>query len=141
MVKKWCQLTSSAQGSSGVKTTKEIGGKAERFAQQYIRKQGLKVLATNVGYPFGEIDLIAEDGNELVFIEVRFRSGRSHGTAVETVQRSKQRRIALASQAWLAGNRAYQNHYCRFDLIAIDSVIDSKHTNWEKNAFQTPGYQ
>ena len=141
MAKKWYQLTSSSNRNSRGKTTKEIGSKAELFAQRYLRKQGLKVLATNIGYPFGEIDLIAEDGDELVFIEVRFRSNQSHGTAAETVQKPKQRRIVLASQAWLANNPTYQNHYCRFDLIAIDSVMDSKHTNWEKNAFQTSGYQ
>lgn len=140
MVNKWYQQTFSFNQRSGGKTTKEIGSRAEQFAQQYLRKQGLKVLATNVGYPFGEIDLIAEDGDELVFIEVRFRSSQSHGTAAETVQKPKQRRIVLASQAWLANNRTYQNHYCRFDLIAIDSVMDSKHTSWEKNAFQTSGY-
>lgn len=141
MAKKWYQQSFSFNQRPGGKTTKEIGSKAEQFAQQYLRKQGLKVLATNVGYPFGEIDLIAEDGNELVFIEVRFRSNCSHGTAAETVQKPKQRRIVLASQAWLANNQTYQNHYCRFDLIAIDSVIDSKHTNWERNAFHSPGYQ
>lgn len=136
-MKGWYRRTRNPDG----KTTKEIGEKAERFAQQFLRQNGLKILANNVSYSFGEIDLIAEDGDELVFIEVRFRSNPSHGSAAETVRMQKQQRIILASQAWLKNNQSYRHHYCRFDLIAIDSVIDSNHIDWEKNAFQTAGYQ
>lgn len=136
MEKKWCWLTKASKKNS----TNGVGAQAELFAKDYIQRRGLKFLANNVSYPFGEIDLIAEDGGELVFIEVRFRSDSLYGAAVDTVQAQKQKRLVLAANRWLADNQTYQNHYCRFDLIAIDSVIDAKHTRWEKNAFQTPGY-
>ncbi len=118
--------------------TKKIGTKAEKFAQKLIRNYGLKLIATNVNYPFGEIDLIAEDAAELVFIEVRFRSNTSHGSALESVAHQKQKRLILAAQRWLKENQSYQNRYCRFDVIAIDSTIDTRHTNWQKNAFEVP---
>jgi|SaaInlV_100m_DNA_5_1039725.scaffolds.fasta_scaffold01190_5 putative endonuclease len=121
-------------------STKAIGNKAEKLAQKFIRSSGLKLIASNVRYSFGEIDLIAEDSDELVFIEVRFRSNSSHGLAAETVGSQKQRRLVSAAQAWLRDNQTYCNHYCRFDVIAIDSLIDTKHISWQKNAFQVPGY-
>lgn len=136
MQKKWCLRDKKALG----KSANQNGAKAERLAKQFIRKQGLSFLAKNVRYPFGEIDLIAEDGEELVFIEVRFRSGSLHGKASETVSERKQKRLTLAAQRWLMDNQSYQNHYCRFDLIAIDSRIDLQHLNWEKNAFQASEY-
>jgi putative endonuclease len=137
MAKKWCRQTRQRR----TQTAREIGAKAENFALSFLKRNGLKLVARNVNYPFGEIDLIAKDREELVFIEVRFRSTPSHGRAAETISTQKQRRIVLASQRWLKDNQSYQNHYCRFDVIAIDSVIDSKHTSWEKNAFHAPEYQ
>ena len=134
MVKKWCWQTEA----SARKTPGDIGAAAEQLAENYICRQGLKFIARNVSYPFGELDLIVEDREELVFVEVRFRSNSNYGSAAETVSIKKQKRLLLAAQRWLADNQRYQNHYCRFDLIAIDSFVDSKHLIWEKNAFQAP---
>ena len=136
MRKKWCLRDKYSLRISA----NQRGEKAERLAKQYICSQGLTFLAKNVRYPFGEIDLIAEDGDELVFIEVKFRSNSSHGLASETVSKKKQKRLTLAAQRWLKDNQRYQNRYCRVDLIAIDSRIDVKHLNWEKNAFQASEY-
>ncbi len=117
-----------------------IGNKAEDFAQKFLKKRGLKIITRNSRYKLGEIDIIAEGGEDLGFVEVRFRSGTSRGGAMESVADKKQKRLVRAAQLWLQENRAYQNHYCRFDLIAINSVIDIEHTNWEKDAFQTTGF-
>lgn len=139
MATKWYWSNKNKSGAKQKSVdTKSTGNKAEQLAQKLIRKQGLKLLAANVNYSFGEIDLIAEDVKELVFIEVRFRANSSHGSAAETVAAQKQRRIIMAAQRWLKENQSYQNHYCRFDVIAIDSVIDFKHINWQKNAFEVP---
>lgn len=113
---------------------------AEKFTHNYLCQKGLKFIDRNVSYPFGEIDLIFLDNQELVFIEVRFRSSQIYGGALASVTKKKQKRLLLAAQKWLKDNQRYQNYYCRFDLIAIDSSIDTKHLNWEKNAFQANEY-
>lgn len=121
-------------------SAQKIGKNAEDFAQKLLRDKGLKIIGRNLRYKLGEIDIIAEDGEELVFVEVRFRSRATRGEAAESVSAKKQKRLIRAAQTWLQQHKYYQNHYCRFDLVAINSVIDIEHTNWEKNAFQTTGF-
>lgn len=116
--------------------TTEIGSTAEDFARTFLRRQGLTIIDRNFISNLGEIDLIAEDGSELVFVEVRFRANASHGSASESVTLQKRLRLIKTAQIWLQSHQRYTSHYCRFDVIAIDSVINTKHTTWEKNAFQ-----
>jgi|MEHZ01.4.fsa_nt_MEHZ011272893.1_11 putative endonuclease len=121
-------------------SAQQIGKHAEDFAQKFLCDKGLKIIGRNLRYKLGEIDIIAEDGEDLVFVEVRFRSGATRGEAAESVSEKKQKRLIRAAQTWLQQHKSYQNHYCRFDLVAINSVIDIEHTDWEKNAFQTTGF-
>jgi|TARA_B110000483_G_scaffold226488_1_gene287298 putative endonuclease len=90
-------------------------------------------------YKLGEIDIIVEDGEDLIFVEVRFRSGATRGEAAESVSEKKRKRFIRAAQKWLQQHISYQNHYCRFDLVAINSVIDIKHTDWKKMYFKRLG--
>lgn len=121
-------------------SAQQLGKNAEDFAYKLLKDKGLKIIGRNLRYKLGEIDIIAEDGEEVVFVEVRFRSGATRGVAAESVSEKKQRRLIRAAQTWLQQHKSYQNRYCRFDLVAINSVIDLEHTTWDKNAFQTTGF-
>jgi len=102
------------------RTSKQkAGDEAETQARQYLEKQGLKLLTTNYRCKCGEIDLIMQHGQMLVFIEVRCRAGSRYGSAAETVDRRKQHKIIKAAQFYLQQHR--REVACRFDVIALTS--------------------
>lgn len=80
----------------------------------------------------GEIDLIMKDGEELVFVEVRYRHRNTHGISAETVTYTKQKRLLRTAKAYLQKRNLFDKIPCRFDVIAIDG----QQTRWIKNAFQ-----
>ena len=93
------------------------GQDSEERALKYLKKRGLKLRARNYSSRYGEIDLIMQDEDTLVFVEVRYRKHDSHGSAVESVDYHKQSRIANTAESYL------QIHpwdgSCRFDIVAI----------------------
>jgi putative endonuclease len=95
------------------------GAAAEDAALEHLRAGGLQLLARNVRYPFGEIDLVMREGATLAFVEVRYRRGQGFGGAAASVNRDKRRKLARAAQAWLGGHRAYAHAPCRFDVVAV----------------------
>ncbi|HXW52592.1 MAG TPA: YraN family protein [Myxococcota bacterium] len=106
----------------------ETGKKAEDVAAAFLERRGLKIVAKNVVYPFGELDLVALHNKTLVFVEVKYRHTLSYGFPEESITRSKQRKVALAAEAFL---QKYQGPlpYCRFDVISMwgnlgDPVIE-----------------
>ena len=97
------------------------GYRSEDRAARWLEDQGLRVLERNLLCRAGEIDLVALDGQVLVFVEVRYRGSNSHGGAAASVNRRKQRRLVRAAQYFLpglvrrhCGNRAPA---CRFDVV------------------------
>ena len=98
-------------------------------------ERGLAVLARNVRYPFGEIDLIARDAATLVFVEVRFRRNTRFGGAAVSVDAGKRRKIARAAQAWLSSHRQYSAAPCRFDVVAVSPAGDELGCEWIRSAF------
>ena len=108
-------------------TTKSRGDDAEERALQHLLAQGLTLVERNYRVARGpsargaEVDLIMRapdaDGT-LVFVEVRQRSGRTHGGAAATVTRGKQRRCILGAQFYLSNLKVWPP--CRFDVVAID---------------------
>jgi putative endonuclease len=95
------------------------GNAAEDAALAHLRAAGLVLLARNVRYPFGEIDLVMREGATLAFVEVRYRHGASFGGAVASVDAKKRRKLARAAQAWLGSHRQYAQAPCRFDVVAV----------------------
>lgn len=114
--------------------TKETGQQYESQALAYLQQQGLTLLKRNYHSRFGEIDLIMRDGQQLVFVEVRYRRSRSFGGAIYSISAAKQRRIAQTAQSYLQGRRDDRSS-CRFDVIAIDANTD---INWITAAFDSP---
>ena len=113
----------------------QLGAAAETAAQAFLIERGLAVLARNVRYPFGEIDLIARDAATLVFVEVRFRRNTRFGGAAVSVDAGKRRKIARAAQAWLSSHRQYSAAPCRFDVVAVSPAGDELGCEWIRSAF------
>jgi putative endonuclease len=95
------------------------GSSGETLAAQFLRRKGMVVLARNYRCRAGEIDLVARDGDAVVFVEVKERTGRSHGTAVEAVTWSKRRRIVRAARVYASAHGLTESPL-RFDVVAID---------------------
>lgn len=111
---------------------KQIGKHYENIACQYLLKQGLLLIAKNSQYPLGEIDLIMQDKQCLVFVEVRYRKNANFGDAAMTVTLSKQKKIKQAAQLWmLSENLNIEDTEFRFDIFAITG----KNQKWIINAF------
>jgi putative endonuclease len=99
-------------------STTAKGRTAEERAESFLRRRGYEIVERNARSAFGEIDLIALEGGDLVFVEVRSRADDSTGGAEETVGAIKQRQVARAAAAYLA-ERAPRFETCRFDVVAI----------------------
>src|SRR4051794_12337739 len=92
-----------------------LGSRGEDEAAQYLRRQGLRVLVRGYRTPWGEVDLIARDGDTLVFVEVK---ARKKGEPAAAVTLEKQRRLTLAALRFLKENALLEQR-CRFDVVAI----------------------
>ncbi|MCX7828474.1 MAG: YraN family protein [Thermanaerothrix sp.] len=94
------------------------GALGERMGARYLVEMGWRVLERNVRYPFGEIDIVAHDGSQLVFVEVRLRKANPFQGAADTVGPRKLRRLEMAARAF-AESRDFSGSY-RIDLLAIE---------------------
>ena len=95
------------------------GAKGEATAVQYLQRHGYKILKQNYRYERGEIDIVAEDNNELVFVEVKARHSHAYGMPEESVTPKKQQQIRTVAEGYLAEHNSNER-VCRFDVIAID---------------------
>lgn len=114
---------------------RQLGQDAEDAALAYLQARGLQLLARNVRYPFGELDLIVGDGAAVAFVEVRFRSNSQFGGALMSVNANKRRKLARAAQAWLKSRREFSNAPCRFDVVAVAAVSGKLLCEWIPSAF------
>ena len=97
------------------------GAQAERAAAQFLEEQfSYRILERNFRSRFGEVDLIAEDGDVLCFVEVRSRTTSRYGEALETVNARKRRRIGLTARQFLVLNQL-EHRACRFDVVTLQS--------------------
>lgn len=110
-----------------------LGMEAERTAEAWLINQGLQLIQRNMRCRVGEIDLIMFDHEALIFFEVRYRSHPSYGSAAESVNWQKQRKILRAARFFLAANPSWSNFPCRFDIIAFEG---DNTPIWYRNAFQ-----
>ena len=109
---------------------KLLGAKGEKLAVKYLKKQGCKILERNYRTPFGEADIIAQDGEEIAFIEVKTRTTDSYGTPSEAVGSNKQQRYRKIAQCYWVQTGEEPN--ARFDVAEVwaDGTIE-----YIKNAF------
>ncbi len=114
---------------------RQAGSQWEKTAETFLCARGLKPLQRNFTSRFGEIDLIMEDDKTVVFVEVKYRVNKSHGSGADAVTLHKQRRISLTAAWFLAMNPARAEQYCRFDVISIDPGKGDEGITWIKSAF------
>ncbi len=112
------------------------GAACEDRALRELGKAGLRLLARNVRYRFGEIDLVMRERDMLVFVEVRLRSARGFGDAGDSVDTHKQRRLISAASAYLAANPGLATLPCRFDVVGFVDAQDNSPMEWIKDAFR-----
>lgn len=110
------------------------GEKAESEVSDYLQKQGLSLVERNYFCKAGEIDLIMQDNDILVFVEVRFRKKSKYGTGVESVTKSKQQKIIRAAKYYLLEKNSFDKINCRFDVVASTHDNENKML-WIKDAF------
>jgi putative endonuclease len=97
----------------------ETGRAAEDAAAELLRAKGLTIVERNFRAKVGEIDLVARDRDEIVFVEVRARASSSFGGAAASVGGAKRRKLIKAAGVWLQA-RAWAGP-CRFDVVAVDA--------------------
>jgi putative endonuclease len=115
------------------------GERGESMACRLLEGQGFRVLARNYRCRGGEIDVIVEEGDVLVFVEVKQRSGSSHGGGAEAVTRTKRRRIIHAARLF-AARRGLSDRPIRFDVVSIDRDSQgAEHTRHDRGAFDAQG--
>ncbi|MEN8257078.1 MAG: YraN family protein [Thermodesulfobacteriota bacterium] len=112
---------------------KALGKEGERQAGLYLEKQGLVIIERNFRTRSGEIDLVVRDKKELVFVEVKTRSGTDFGTALEAVHSRKCRQIVRVASEYLLQNDGFDQPV-RFDVIGI-LLGDNPQFEHIKNAF------
>jgi putative endonuclease len=117
------------------RTRRERGRLGEALAEQYLRARGARILARNLHLRHAEIDLLALHRGVLCVVEVRLRSGPGFGSALESVDPRKQRRLAQAAAALLARGGLPPHRALRFDVIAIDASRDPPHLEHIPDAF------
>ena len=121
-----------------------FGKKGETLAAKYLKKQGYRILETNFKNTIGEIDIICQDGDEIVFVEVKSRKNKKFGEPKEAVTSSKKKKISMVAQSYLkdieSGLRrkgAFQKVRARFDVVSV-TLSENGSTSFEtiKNAFE-----
>lgn len=104
----------------------------ESLALDYLQQQGLQLVARNVSSRFGELDLVCKQGQQWVFVEVKYRRSMAFGGAAAAVTVAKQQKLRQTAAWYLQQQRSQAP--CRFDVIAI--VGDAPYQlDWIRNAF------
>lgn len=109
------------------------GKDAENRACRYLQAQGLQLLHRNYRSKGGEIDLILQDTDSLVFVEVRYRRQTGFGSAAESVDWRKQSRLIACARHFLQAHPDTARQPCRFDVISVSGP--SYDIGWIRNAF------
>jgi putative endonuclease len=98
--------------------TKPVGDRGEAEAARFLKRKGFTILAQGYRCPLGELDLVAQDGHTVVFVEVKARRGTGGDPPQAAVDLRKQRRLTRLAAAYL--NRyALHGRACRFDVVAV----------------------
>ena len=98
---------------------KELGAKGEEIAVRHLKSRGYRILERNYRTRLGEIDIIAEQGDDLVFIEVKTRSDTLFGSAFESVTKQKQKQLSKVALEYVS-KQGWHNRPSRFDVVGIE---------------------
>ena len=109
---------------------RDIGTAYEIIAAEYVKKQGVRIREMNYRITRGEIDIIGEDKDCIIFIEVKYRKTASYGYPWEAVSGSKQKQICRVARQYCYSKKI--NKQVRYDIISICG----EEISWFKNAFE-----
>jgi putative endonuclease len=98
---------------------RNLGDAGERYAERRLSEQGWQILDRNWRGDSGEVDLVADDGECVVFVEVKTRRGESHGRAEETITPSKSARLIQLGAQYVSEHSEIEDRFWRIDLVAI----------------------
>lgn len=107
----------------------------EAAARRELERHGLRLRDANVRYRGGELDLVMDHGEVLVFVEVRYRRGASFGGGVGSVNAAKCRKMARAAGLYLASHPFLASRTCRFDVMSMSGEDEAPRFEWIRNAF------
>ena len=118
---------------------RSFGQEGESAAEQYLRHKGYRIVARNLRSSVGELDLVAEDGQVLVFVEVKARRTGAFGGAIHAVHQRKQKKLIQLAALYLARHHI-KDRLCRFDVVLLQGV-GTLPTQIEhiQNAFEVSG--
>ena len=120
--------------STGRTSKSRLGSRGEDLTEQFLVQQGFKVIARNYRAGHGEIDLIAWEGNVLVFIEVKTATSLAFGEPETWVDEKKQRTIIRTAISYLQHNHI-EDTDCRFDVVAVNLSHRQHEIHHYRNAF------
>lgn len=112
------------------------GKQAEILALNYLKAQGLKPLQQNFHCRFGEIDLIMQEKNAIIFIEVKYRQHNAFGGGLAAITPSKQRKLRLTASHYLQRYQPHSDMPCRFDALVIEGHLSRPHYQWITHILQ-----
>lgn len=122
------------KGAGNTGPQPSLGGSGEEIAAAYLQRRGYVILAKNYRKRFGEIDIVAAEGDTLVFVEVKTRTSAAFGSPLEAVDGRKQRRMAKAALAYLSAGNLH-GRPARFDVVAVRLQQGGPQIEHVRNAF------
>jgi putative endonuclease len=111
-----------------------LGRRAEILAAGELGRRGYRIVGSNYHCRYGEIDLIAKDGETLVFVEVRSKTSTGHGLPSETVDAVKQKKLIMTARCYLT-EKDLRDLSCRFDVVEVIFQDEKPKIEVIQNAF------
>jgi putative endonuclease len=115
-------------------STHQEGTRGEQVAVQHLRQLGMEIVEMNYRFGRGEIDIIAHDGDVLVFCEVKSRTGRQYGDPEYSITKKKRRQIRRIAEGYLYEHEI-KEQACRFDVVTVRWLGNKPEINYIRNAF------
>ena len=117
---------------------RETGRRGEDVAAAFVAGLGMRVVVRNFRCRAGEIDVVAMDGDTVVFVEVRTRAGTGFGTPLESVDRRKQAQVGRVARHFLSA-RGWHERSARFDVVGVRLDADPPVVEHVRGAFDLIG--
>ena len=131
----WRDLLWGLLGRDGRAKNESGGSEWEARAAEFLRKKGYRLLARNVRMRRGELDIVAADGDEIVFVEVKQRKSLEFGGGDYAIDFKKRHRLISAAAEFLS-REGLTRQPCRFDTVIIHTGPEGPEFNHTENAFQ-----
>jgi putative endonuclease len=96
-----------------------IGQRGEDIAAEFLSKAGMRIIARNYRCGHGELDIVARDGDAIVFVEVKTRCSAAFGAPEQAITPAKQRQLVIMANRYLYRERRIGTP-CRFDVVAVE---------------------